>query len=330
MAAGVEETQMDTHEGSTVKLQCRFSPPNVKATYFWLTHTNNNHDNAAIEQNALAPYYRVYMRPEEGRYDLEIRNVSYERDNGKYECRVKESGTGENLYHKNVTLTVLKPPSQPTITPISAIAKEDERLELHCNTYGGSPEPEVRWYRDNYNSVVHVGKTYVMVPTKEDDRKKLRCVVRNRAMKSGETYSAEVTLDVNYFPRVTIGSENPLRVEVNTQAVLKCNVDSKPEVGMVRWMKDDRFVATTFNHVIPTVTMLDAGKYTCQADNGLSKKGESFLFLDVQYPPSVTIEGDRVRTAEVEDSINVHCNVTANPPPTAIEWLREGTVTFFK
>jgi echinoid protein len=323
-ARGAEETQVDTHEGSTVILQCRFAPPRENATFFWLTHTNNMHDNAAIEQTALAPYYRVFMRPEEGRYDLEIRNVSYERDNGKYECRVKVSGTGENLYHKNITLTVLRAPGPPSISPAAAIAKEDQRLELQCNTSGGSPEPEVRWYRGNSPNVVHTGRNYVLIPSKEDDRSILKCVVRNRAMKAGETLTASVTLNVHYFPRVSVGTENPLRVEVNSMATLKCNVDSKPAVGTVRWLKDNSFVATSFHHVIPKVTLLDAGKYTCQADNGLSKKGESFLYLDVLYPPSVSIEGDRIRTAEVEDSITVHCNVSSNPVPTKIEWFREG------
>lgn len=66
----VEETQMDTHEGSTVQLQCRFSPPRENVTCFWLTHTNDNHDNAAIDNLSLSPQYKVFMNLEEGRYDL--------------------------------------------------------------------------------------------------------------------------------------------------------------------------------------------------------------------------------------------------------------------
>ncbi|XP_014220812.1 hemicentin-2-like [Trichogramma pretiosum] len=328
-ARGSEETQVDTHEGSTVLLKCRFNKPTVNATYFWLTHTNNAHDNAAIGRDSLAPYYRVSLRAEQGQYDLEIRNVSYERDNGKYECRVKMSGTGENLYHKNITLTVLRPPGPPSITPSNSVAKEGERLELTCNTYGGSPEPEVRWYRgDDSHQVVATGRNYVMIPSKDDDRSVMRCVVRNRAMKAGENLTARVVLNVNYFPRVKVGTDNPLKVELNNLATLKCNVDAKPAVGNVRWMKDGSFVGTSFNHVIHKVTMQDAGRYTCQADNGLSKKGESYLILDVQYPPTVSIEGDRLREVEVEDTVAVHCNVSSNPPASKIEWFRDGRPEF--
>lgn len=176
LVRAVEEGQVDTKEGSTVILQCRFPRPQEKVTCFWLTHTNNAHDNAAIEQTALAPHYSVHMKLDEGRYDLEIRNVSYGRDNGKYECRVKVGSTGENIYHKNVTLTVLKRPEPPTISPASAIAKEGEELRLHCNTNGGSPEPEVKWFRDDSREVLYNSRTLVLVPTKNDDRTKFRLV----------------------------------------------------------------------------------------------------------------------------------------------------------
>ncbi|TGZ31938.1 hypothetical protein DBV15_01178 [Temnothorax longispinosus] len=333
--ARVDETQMDTHEGSTVQLQCRFPPPRENVTCFWLTHTNNNLDNAAIENRSLSPNYKVFMNLQEGRYDLQIRNVSYERDNGKYECRVKVSSTGTDLHRKYITLTVLRAPGPPTISPASTAATEGQRLELQCNTYGGSPEPEVKWYRGNNTTLLHTGRTLEIMPTREDDRAIFRCVVRNRAMREGETLDASVTLDVNYFPRVSVGPENPLKVEVNGTATLKCHVDSKPRVGMVRWWRDGSFIATNFEHVIPKVTLQDVGKYTCHADNGLQptsgmdkRGGEAYLILDVLYPPTVSIEGDAVRVADVEDSVTVHCNVSANPLPTVIEWLRDGRPEF--
>ena len=169
-AHAIQEMDVDTHEGSTVMLQCRFPPPTMTATCFWLTHTSGAHDNAAIEMIALAPHYKVHMNLGKGIYDLEIRNVSYNRDNGKYECRVKDSSTGANWFHKNVTLTVLRAPGQPSISPTYAIAKEGEQLKLNCNTSGGSPEPEVQWFRGDDKSVLHNGKELILTPTKEDDR----------------------------------------------------------------------------------------------------------------------------------------------------------------
>ncbi|XP_015600681.1 hemicentin-1 isoform X2 [Cephus cinctus] len=322
-----EETQMDTHEGSTVHLQCRFPPP-VNVTSLWLIHTNNKHENAAVDEVSLSPDYSVFMNLNEGRYDLQIKNVSYERDNGKFECRITGRGTGKNLYREYITLTVLRAPGPPSISPTSAPATEGQRLQLQCNTNGGSPEPDVKWYRGTSTSLLHAGKTLEVIPSKEDDRANFRCVVRNRAMPEGQTLNATVTLDVNYFPRVTVGPENPLKVEANGTATLMCDVDSKPMVGSVRWMRDDSFIATNFKHVIRKVTLQDAGRYTCLADNGLGRTGDNSLVLDVLYPPTVAIEGGVIREADFESTVIVHCNVSANPMPSVIEWLRDGRPEF--
>lgn len=326
--AAVEETEVDTHEGRTIVLKCRFPSVRENATSFWLTHTNNDHDNAAVDDKVLSPNYRVHMDLNKGQYDLEILNVTYESNNGKYECRVKVSGSGVNLYHKNVTLTVLRAPGPPSISPTSALATENKTLELQCRTHGGSPEPEVRWYRDNSNKVLHTGRTLVLNPRREDDGAVFHCVVRNRAMAEGHTLNATVILDVNYFPRVSVGPANPLKVEVNGTVTLRCAVASKPLVNRVRWYRDKSFFATDFEHRIPKVTLQDAGNYTCEADNGLGRTGESSLYLDVLYPPRVAIEGDTYRVAQVEDSVTVHCNVSSNPEPTSIEWLRIGRPEF--
>ena len=61
--------------------------------------------------------------PSMGRYDLSIRNTTYDRykevgnglvdnknthrDNGSFKCMLKEGGTGRTLYSKTVSTTVL-------------------------------------------------------------------------------------------------------------------------------------------------------------------------------------------------------------------------------
>lgn len=336
----MDEAQIDTYEGSMVQLQCRFPPLPENALSFWLTHTNNNIDNAAFGNRSMSPnVYDVFLNREEGRYDLQIKNVSYERDNGRYECKMKDSNTGVDIYRKYITLTVLKAPSQPTISPTVALAVEGKRLDLQCNTFGGSPEPEVRWYRgDTRTQPLHTGKTLSIEPKREDDGMIYRCVVRNRAMREGEMLEAAVTLNVNYHPRVTVGPANPLKVEVNGTANLECHVDSKPLVREVKWLRENgQFISSMgFQYTISRVTLEDAGKYTCVANNSLSIEGNASLMLDVLYPPTVSIEiKDKeqgqippLRIIEKDESETVHCNVSGNPMPSVIEWLREGRPEF--
>ena len=41
--------------------------------------------------------FSVEALPSQGRYDLHISHADYARDNGKFECRIKEDGTGKLL-----------------------------------------------------------------------------------------------------------------------------------------------------------------------------------------------------------------------------------------
>uniref|UniRef100_A0A1I8PZM6 Uncharacterized protein n=1 Tax=Stomoxys calcitrans TaxID=35570 RepID=A0A1I8PZM6_STOCA len=98
-------------------------------------------------------------------------------------------------------------------------------------------------------------------------------------------------------------------------------------VSNVRWTRNGQYVSTTPTHTIYRVSRHHAGKYTCTADNGLGKTGEKDLVLDVLYPPIVVIE-TKTHEAEEGETVVVRCNVTANPSPVTIEWLKEGAPDF--
>nr|CAD7257651.1 unnamed protein product [Timema shepardi] len=134
------------------------------------------------------------------------------------------------------------------------------------------------------------------------------------------------------FPRVEVGPENPLRVERDGTATLQCKVDAKPKVNSVRWTRNGRYIAMSFEHKLLRVSMEDAGKYICSADNGLGQSGEAEMKLEVLYPPMVTIDSGNGgaanhREAEEGESLVIHCNVSANPSAT-VEWLRDGHTEF--
>lgn len=118
-----------------------------------------------------------------------------------------------------------------------------------------------------------------------------------------------------------------MQVERDTTAKLECHVDAKPKVGNVRWTRNGRFISSSMIHTIHRVSTQDAGKYACSADNGLGKVGEQEIMLDVLYPPIVVIES-KTREAEERETINIKCNVTSNPEPVTIEWLKEGSPDF--
>lgn len=92
----------------------------------------------------LLGIYRVDFQPDRGIYDLRIQNTSYNRDNGRFECRIKAVGTGADVHQEYYNITILTPPQPPMVAPGNiATATEEKKLDLTCSSIGGSPDPSV-------------------------------------------------------------------------------------------------------------------------------------------------------------------------------------------
>ena len=102
---------------------------------------------------------------------------------------------------------------------------------------------------------------------------------------------------------------------------MTCTADAKPSVGNVRWTRNGKFISIHDTLTIHRVSLNDAGRYVCEADNGLGRLADAEITLDVLYSPRVTVIQSK-NVQEGEDIV-IHCNVTANPPPATIEWLKE-------
>ena len=106
-------------------------------------------------------------------------------------------------------LTVLLTPSPPTITPSHPTATEGRPLNLTCASVGGSPSPQIYWYRDGHNQRLDAQLTrgknkdepttsVLMVnPTKEVDGATYRCTVWNRALSQRQKLEASTKVYVN-------------------------------------------------------------------------------------------------------------------------------------
>lgn len=144
-----------------------------------------------------------------GRYDLKIKNATYDRDNGKFECAMKEAGTGSSLHQSVANLVVLLPPSQPTIEPTTPTATEGRAFNLTCSSLGGSPPPHIYWYKNGESqklkSLYLKGATkdeatksvLTIIPKKEDDGSTYRCTVWNRAIPENGLMEASTSINVN-------------------------------------------------------------------------------------------------------------------------------------
>ena len=107
-----DQTQtLDVLEGENVLLECKF-PEGLferdrEYTHYWIRSNRHGHDNVAIGGLQLENNYALDFHPESGVYHLRISNATYDRDNGQFECRMKEGKTGKILHTKSFDLTVL-------------------------------------------------------------------------------------------------------------------------------------------------------------------------------------------------------------------------------
>ena len=156
--------------------------------------------NSSIQQNDLSFSSSVNHQPESGIYDLTIASATYDRDNGQFECHMKEGGTGRQLHSKAVELTVLLQPSAPSLRPLKPDATEGRLLNLTCSSIGGSPPPEIEWFNKDtgkrVESTLIPGRTkdeptvavLAIDPKKKDDGSNFTCTVWNRAMKKEDKF----------------------------------------------------------------------------------------------------------------------------------------------
>ena len=138
---------------------------------------------------------------------MRIKSATYERDNGNFECRKVESGTGNKLHSVSVQLVVLLPPGQPSLAPTGQTVTEGKPLNLTCSSVGGSPPPAITWYRDTevMEALYIPGSSrtqassavLTLVPRKEDDDASYRCTVWNRALGQRQKLETRASLTVN-------------------------------------------------------------------------------------------------------------------------------------
>lgn len=328
-------------EGQNKMLECRFDPQfaSRNTVYYWIRSNKEEQDNVAIADQSLDNHYRVELDTNEGKYRLFISNTSYANDNAKFQCKVKETGTGMGFHVQIFKLIVLINPGPPVIKSSLAIATEGQQFQLTCSSVGGSPDPDIKWYRDGetapLESSLQPGGTkekpsvslLVFDPKKEDDGVKFSCVVNNKALEHNNLPKLQDSfrMEVNYIPRVSIQPKNTLKVEQDTTTSASCRVDSKPEPMSIKWTHNGRIVSNSANLNVKISSQEDAGGYTCSADNGLGIAGKAELMVDLLYGPRIQMESKR--EANENEDVVVRCNVSANPP-AEIHWFKEGDASF--
>lgn len=107
---GESTLNKDTIEGETIVLDCRFDPSqlgNSKLIFYWHRTNHKKTEPVALNETPLSNDYKIEYSPIDGRYDLTIHKAQYDRDNGMFECKLKEVGSGTEIKSVSYIVTIL-------------------------------------------------------------------------------------------------------------------------------------------------------------------------------------------------------------------------------
>ncbi|XP_052103257.1 hemicentin-1-like [Mytilus californianus] len=151
---------------------------------------------------------------------------------------------------------------------------------------------------------------------------------------SSQTY---LTVTGN-LPTVTVTLSN-YNTNIGGTVILGCTVDATPAATNVYWQRiinnqqqsidttssNSRYSGSTVSSpslVITNAQSLDEGNYICYATNSIGTSNSQQTYLNVLGNiPVVTVQ-ESVYSVNIGGSINLVCNIQANPPHTSVTWQK--------
>ncbi|XP_076322343.1 neural cell adhesion molecule 2-like isoform X2 [Tachypleus tridentatus] len=214
-------------------------------------------------------------------------------------------------------------------------------VQLICRAIGSRPAAVISWWagktqlKNSKSSVSvdgNVTTSYLTFrPTSEDDGKTVHCRAENPFI-ADSTVQEEKTLTVHYVPKVSVHIPRHLTdavVKRGHDIFLECHVIAKPPVSEIVWMfedielhtnKSEGIIVTNHSLALQGVDRTKKGHYTCVATNAEGKGSSEPVLLRIQFPPVCKPNQQVVYGASLNEPINIHCNVEAEPPEVTFHW----------
>lgn len=112
---------IDVREGQQIVLKCRFNLEDLrsknitKPTYVWRKKDRSRADLVTFNDEYYDPQHTLTFDLVNGNYDLTIKSTTYDKDNSRYECAIKQSGTGREVVAASYLVTILSKFSASTL-----------------------------------------------------------------------------------------------------------------------------------------------------------------------------------------------------------------------
>ncbi|XP_044766559.1 uncharacterized protein LOC123322654 isoform X3 [Coccinella septempunctata] len=273
----------------------------------------------------------------------------------KFECRVESTA----LEHPIIAFVVAEVYVRPTKMEVSSVNRNaiaGMKVMLLCDVHGAKPAAEVTWFNgssavntsfyvsdreSNRDGTYTTKSTLEFVASRYENGKTFYCNAENQVTRNNNepALHGNVLVEIQYPPVVSV---SPLNITVNESAnpFLGCSYVANPqELQKVIWSRDEknlslsdqRYEGGTIRNPplrIKNVSREDMGYYHCWLENSVNMvKSENSIFLNVMYPPVVTVLMEPAVVKAVDKStVILECNVTTGNPSNLqkVRWYLGG------
>ncbi|XP_066907688.1 nephrin [Halyomorpha halys] len=315
-------------EGDEVQLTCRVIGGKPEPEVRWLVNgvvvdDEYEHNSGDVIENRLN--WRAVSRKD-------LNSIFSCEANNTMLSEPRESSVVLQLYLRPLVVNIVSKPERLVA---------GNRYEISCESAGSRPPAVITWYkgkrllrkvREEMGEEANITTSRLtFIPTTDDDGKPITCRAENPNV-TGLYLDTNWNLHVVYPPIVSLrlGSTlNASDIKEGDDVYFECHIRSNPPWRKLSWFHNGvllnhnmsaRLILINKSLVLQKVTRQSSGLYSCLASNGEGETRSSLFHLRVKYSPSCKFDRVMVVGASRAESLDIPCQVDADPPATSFRW----------
>ncbi|CAG2105035.1 unnamed protein product, partial [Medioppia subpectinata] len=252
-------------------------------------------------------------------------------DNNELKGLIGPYNEGEEL--KLICTTNGVKPTEVRITQLTPILVADREAIFECNTFGSRPKATLYWLFDGtrhntpLNGELQTSTTLTINLKHAHNGVSLTCLAQNSKI-DGSAISDELKLDIQYIPQLSLQLGTPTislqSLQEGNDIYFDCHIDANPRPNAPILWRFNGIIQSNVSLVLQRVTRSQSGTYQCEATNQQGIALSNAIHLKIRYAPVCSTPFTLAFGVSLHESVDLECNVDANPPQVSFQWKFEG------